>query len=1072
MLFRCLILAISLFTAACLQAQGLDMNLLKGLEIRNIGPAGMSGRVTALAVDEDHPEVMYAGTASGGLWKSEGGGLTWKPVFDQQSIQSIGAVAVDQRNPSIVWAGTGEGNPRNSQNSGKGIYRSPDAGRTWACMGLENTRTIHRIIVHPHNSDIVWAAALGSPWGPNPERGVFKTTNAGKTWDKVLHVNDTTGCADLIIDPANPDKLYAAMWQHQRQPWFFESGGSGSGLYVSLDGGTTWQKRNEKNGLPAGKLGRIGLAVCQSKPETVYALVEAQKTGLYRSDDGGMNWKLQSDKNIGNRPFYYAEIYVDPLNENRIYNLFSIVTVSEDAGKSFKPLLPWSSGIHPDHHAFYIHPKDPKFMIDGNDGGLGISRDQGKTWQFAGNIPVGQFYHVHYDMDTPYNVMGGMQDNGSYVGPSQVWAHDGIHNHHWREVVFGDGFGVMPHNGNKDLVYAMSQGGALNRVNKATGEAVYIKPVGQPGQKLRFNWNAPLAQHPTEPSTIYYGSQFVHKSTDGGDSWQVISPDLTTNDTTKQKQHKSGGITIDATAAENHTTLVCIQPSPIQAGQIWASSDDGKLHLTRDEGKTWTDLSNRLPGAPQGAWLPWVEASRHHPGEAFVVLNDYRRNNWAPYLYHTRDYGQTWRQLINGNGVNGHCLSLVQDPVVEGLLFLGTDQGLYVSTDAGAQWARWSKGFPAVPINSLKIHPRDHDLIIGTFGRALWILDDLQPLREIARKGPAFWNQSFDMVSASDAITAEYRSVDAGRFLGSGEFKGQNRRRGSIFSYYIPAPPPSEPTEGKGKGKEDNRPSDKPGDANKKGGGAKNPDKGRVRFHVLMGGDSIRTFSVKADTGLLRVAWGMDRDMPEYPSFSAPDPNADPPGGGMVMPGKYKVVAIYNGIKDSVEFTVSHDPRIPASREVLEAREANIRTFERGQATAAEAFARLREAKENLDRMDGILKIALPGVKDSLEKAGKVMQDSIRQLMGLFMNPENINYLDHVTHRLGKSMEEAEGYLHSNRMAAGPNAMLALANFQAELRVVVGRVNRFLERDWMAYQAKVVAAQTPLLKPLPPVRVD
>jgi photosystem II stability/assembly factor-like uncharacterized protein len=1086
------------------QAQSFDVHLLKGLHFRNVGPGGMSGRVTAIAVVHAQPQVIYAGTASGGLWKSTSRGLKWAPIFDKQPVQSIGAVAVDQRNPSIVWAGTGEGNPRNSHNSGQGIFRSPDGGRTWQCMGLEKTRTIHRILIHPDNSDIVWVGALGSPWGPNPERGVFKTVDGGKTWDKVLFINDTTGCADLLLDPANPDKLYAAMWQYQRQPWTFSSGGPGSGLHISHDGGKTWVRRDEKSGLPEGPYGRIGLAICQSKPNVVYALVEAKKNAFYRSNDGGFTFRKQSDADAGSRPFYYSEIYIDPQNENRLYNLTSIVTMSEDAGRTFSPLIPWSAGIHPDHHAFFVHPDDPNFLIDGNDGGIGISNDMGKTWQFAANIPVSQFYHVHYDMDEPYNVMGGMQDNGSFVGPSEVWADGGIHNHHWREVSFGDGFAVMPKIDNpadKETVYTMSQGGALLRMNKNTGLGHFIRPLHPEGKKLRFNWNSPIAQDPHDARRIFFGSQYVHSSTDGGQSWSIISPDLTTNDTTKQQQAKSGGLTIDATAAENHTTLLAIAASPREQGVIWAGSDDGRLHISRDNGQTWTDVYGRLPEAPKGAWIPCIEVSRHQAGEALVVVNQYRQNDWAPYLYHTLDYGKSWKRIANSQNVQGHCLSIAQDHKVPGLFYLGTDQGLHISTDAGKSWIHWTEGLPNVPINAIKVHPREQDLILGTFGRSIWILDDLTPLQELARKGDAFWKQPFDLVSATPGTFFEVHAPDAGRFQGAGEFEGENAERGSLITLYFqkpdtskatsdksektdPATKPEKPEKPKARdymkdadekaAKADTVPpaktDEKPADKKPKG---KELPKDKFRVLVMDGADTLRMFTVNADTGLYRFHWGMDRNGVQFPSRRGPREDADLPPGFPVKPGDYKLLVQFRDYKDSTTIRVKADPRQTSDPAAIRQNEQLYARFDSTVRPATEAYSRLRDAKANLDQVGGLLKnLSNTALRDSLQAAEKPLRDSIAALSEIYFLPDDFKGLEHLTPRLTDEIFNTMNYIGGPNNTPGPTSELALRLLRQKVTAAVTRINTFLERQWLPYRRKVEAAQPPIFKELAPVRLD
>jgi photosystem II stability/assembly factor-like uncharacterized protein len=526
-----------------LAAQNFSTELLKDMKPRSIGPGGMSGRVTSIDVVHDNTDIMYVGTASGGLWKSESGGVKWEPIFENEATASIGAVAIQQSNPSVIWAGTGEGNPRNSLNGGYGIYRSLDGGHSWDLMGLEKTRHIHRILIDPANPNIVYVGAIGSPWGAHKERGVFKTVDGGKTWSKILFSNNNTGVGDMVMDPTNPNKLIVALWEHKREPWFFNSGGEGSGIFITHDAGKTWKKRTEKDGLPEGELGRIGLAIAKNKPTIVYALIEAKKNALYKSIDGGFSFIKVNDKDdIGNRPFYYSDIFVDPQNENRIYSVFTYVNVSEDGGKNFKQLMPAygvDNGVHPDHHAWWIHPSNGNFMIDGNDGGMNITRDGGKTWRFIGNLPVAQFYHIAVDNELPYNVYGGMQDNGSWRGPAYVWRSQGIRNDYWQEISFGDGFDVLPDPENSRYGWSMSQQGYVNRYDWKTGNNYTVRPIHpDPNIKLRFNWNAAIHIDPFDNNTIYFGSQFVHKSTDKGLTWELISEDLTTNDPENKNKMK------------------------------------------------------------------------------------------------------------------------------------------------------------------------------------------------------------------------------------------------------------------------------------------------------------------------------------------------------------------------------------------------------------------------------------------------------------------------------------------------------------------------------------------------------
>ncbi len=734
-------LALSFFhtglnTGAARAAEAVDPDLLAGLAARPIGPATMSGRLPALDVVESNPDLMYAGGAAGGVWKSTNGGLTWTPVFDDQPVASIGAIAVNQANPEIVWVGTGESNPRNSVSVGNGVYRSLDGGRTWSHLGLEKTEHISHIVLHPTDPNVAWVAALGQVWGENPERGVYKTVDGGKTWRRVLYADPRTGAADLLIDPSHPDKLFAALWEYRRWPWGFKSGGPGSGFYVSHDGGETWKRYTEEDGLPKGDLGRIGIAISRSNPNIVYALVEAEKSALLRSSDGGQTWKaVNSDQRTAERPFYYAQIHVDPQWPNRLYNLTARLMVSEDSGASFN-LLGRSREVHGDYHAMWIDPHDPDHMVTGSDGGMAISHDRGETWQFVSTLPLGQFYHVAVDMDRPYHVYGGLQDNGSWRGPVSDWNQGGISNSDWDVVGGGDGFGTRPDPEDSMAGYSMSQGGELVRWNLRTRERKLIKPSAVSGLKrLRFNWNAGLAQDPFEPGTIYYGSQYVHKSTDRGATWTVISPDLTTDNPQWQQQKKSGGITLDVSAAENFTTIISIAPSPVQQGVIWVGSDDGRLHVTRDGGKSWTSVEKNVPGVPANTWIPNILPSKYDAGSAFVVFDNHRRNDFTPFVYRTDDWGKTWKSLATRD-IRGYALAMEQDPADRNLLFLGTEYGLYVSFDGGARWTRWKHGLPTTSMMALKIHPRDLDLVIGTHGRALYVLDDITPLREVLGRHP------------------------------------------------------------------------------------------------------------------------------------------------------------------------------------------------------------------------------------------------------------------------------------------------------------------------------------------------
>ena len=1053
---------ISLFAMMNSSGQMIDVGKLKGMKFRSIGPAGMSGRVTSIDAVITNPDVIYVGTASGGLWKSESAGIRWKPVFDQQPIMSIGAVAIDQNNPDVIWAGTGEGNPRNSQSSGAGVYKSLDGGKNWNFMGLEKTKTIHRIIVDKQNSNTIYVAALGSAWGPNSERGVYKTLDGGKTWNKILFVNDETGCADLVVDPTNPNKLLAAMWEYGRKPWTFRSGGKGSGLYVTFNGGETWKKRTDKDGLPKGELGRIGLAISHSKPKIIYALIEAEKLGLYKSTDGGFKWKKVSDKNVGNRPFYYADIYVDPQNENRIYNLWTYTSLSEDGGKSFRTILDYRKGVHPDHHAFWIDPNNPDFIINGNDGGLNISRDRGLNWRFVENLPLGQFYHINIDNELPYNVYGGMQDNGSWRGPSQIWQRGGIRNSHWEELLFGDGFDVVPNPQDNRYGYAMYQGGNLHTYDLVTGRTQYIQPIPKDSVELRFNWNAGIALGSSNECVVYFGSQFLHKSTDCGLSWEVISPDLTSNDTTKQKQALSGGLTIDATQAENFTSIIAIAPSTIKEGVIWVGTDDGNLQLTRDGGKNWTNLIDKLKDVPSGSWIPFIFASKHNEAEAYVIINNYRRNDWEPYVYRTADYGKTWVRLADKTKVNGYALSIVQDPVEEKLLFLGTENGLYVSFDKGLNWNKWGKDYPSVSTMDMKIHPREGDLVIGTFGRAAYILDDIQPLRKIAKEGTSLLDKPFVVFDPPPGYMVSTKSIEGVRFTADAHFKGTNKSTSAKISCFI------RDVEKKEEKKEEKK-DQKKKDAEKK----KDKYEGKVKVEILNeSGDTIRVFSLKPDTGMNRFHWNYCRDGVRYVSHGEDKKNADLPSGRKVLPGTYKIVLAYGEYSGTTSIKVRSDPREEVSIEDLKKRALTYDVLQVKIKVLTEAFNRLKEVNKTTEKVNEQLENLEDSVQKNLRKQGGDISKKVDELMDLFIKSKDFVGYDHVSVRLMDRVWTAMDYIKSGSGVPSITTLDYIKRTEKEMQSVLKRVNLFIAKDWTAYQKAVEESNTSLFKEYEELKIE
>ncbi len=1009
------------------QAQDVDA-IIEGINVRHIGPGAMSGRVTTIDVQRDRPEVIYIGTASGGLWRSETAGVAWEALFDDQPTQSIGAVAIAPSNPDVIWVGTGEGNPRNSHSSGRGIFRSIDGGATWEMMGLEGTRNIHRIIVHPTDHHTVWVGAIGTAWGDSPDRGVYKTTDGGQTWEHQLYIDERTGVADMIIDPSNPDKLIAAMWSHRREPWFFTSGGEGSGLHITYDGGQNWKEFTEEEGLPSGELGRIGLTISAANPDVIYALVESANTGLYHSKDGGLNWSMIQGKQVGNRPFYYADIYADPSNENRLFNLYSMVDMSEDGGKTFRTILPYS-GVHPDHHAFYIHPDDPNYLIDGNDGGLNISRDGGQTWTFVNNLPLGQFYHIAVDNAVPYRIYGGMQDNGSWVGPSEVWHVGGIRNEDWQEILFGDGFDVLPAANDLNTAYAMYQGGSLSRVDLRNGDATSVQPVPPDSTALRFAWNAAVAADPFHPDGVYFGSQFLHHSIDRGNSWETRSPDLTTNDPEKQDQANSGGLTIDATQAENHCTILCIAPNPHREGEIWVGTDDGRIQHTTDGGGTWTDHAASIKRFPTGAWIPQIQVSPHDPDEVYVVVNDYRRNNWQPYLYRTMDGGATWVRLVLETGeVTGHALSVVQDPEEASLLFLGTEEGLFVSFDRGANWKRWTHDVPSVPVRDMVIHPRDGDLVLGTFGRAAYVIDDIDPLRVLARDGNGMLSESLHIFDVPDAYQVNFRRHVGARFPADHYWSGENYRGGARVQWYI-------------------HPDT-----------ADTYEENELLWAVLNAqGDTLRNGAKTAEGGIQDMRWRFDTNGMDWPRREIQKRKEQPSGGGPdVVPGVYTIQLALGEHRAEADVVVHPDPRVPYDQKAHEMRNLHQRVVMEAVKPISNGMDRIQRALATVE----VVKQELKWIPDSLKKDATTLADSLKStLQGIeemYTEPRDFKGIESVTERLSSIMWTAFS-INGGTDAPGGNAQRALERLHEGASEFAKAVDEAMAGVWMDWLEAVEA---------------
>jgi photosystem II stability/assembly factor-like uncharacterized protein len=859
---------------------------ISGLAARNIGSATMSGRISAIvgAKDPSGRTIFYVGAASGGVWKSEDGGTHYKPVFDDQPVQSIGSLALDPSHPSTLWVGTGEVWTRNSVSIGDGVYKSTDGGDTWRNMGLPRSERIAKVLVNPKNSNIVFACAAGKLWNDSPDRGLYKTIDGGNTWSLVLRgANLSTGCSSLALDPVDPNVIFAALWDFRRNGWTFRSGGetstapSGSGLFRSADGGETWREITQAGnaGFPRKPYGRIAVAVAPSESNRIYAYVESTDSALYVSDDAGKTWQ-QRDKSTWMvwRSFYFANLVVDPKNPDRVFKTDGALIVSDDAGKSFSTVGGFA-GMHGDVHDLWIDPSNTQNVIAGDDGGIWYSYNGGTKWWKAGNLPVSQFYHVSVDNADPYKVYGGLQDNGSWSG--ETVHPGGITNAQWQPVYGNDGFWVYEDPADSTYIYAEGQGGTINRVNRWNSDTRDIHPLLNDAElvkdkKLRFNWNTPIALSPNERGTIYIGSQFLLRSKDHGQSWQRISPDLTTNDPAHQKQEQSGGVTIDNSAAEMYETIFSISESPKDGKVIWAGTDDGRLQVTQDGGGQWRDVIGNVRGLPKGAWVNWVQAGNFDAGTAYAAFDLHTYGDMAAYVYRTRDYGKTWTALVSPadlKTVRGYAHVIKEDLKSTNLLFLGTEFGLYVSIDSGERWAQFRGGhFPDVAVRDIAIQPRENDLVLATHGRGIWIVDDITPLRALSAD---LLGKDFSLVSSRPAI--QRLRPNGGEVTGAAVFIGDNPPDGAAISYYQRS----------------------------------RHLYGKLKLEIMdENGKVIADLPASKRAGLNRVVWNMLEKPPRVP------PAAQLAGAGTqgprVPPGPYTVRVTNNGQSYESPLVVSIDP--------------------------------------------------------------------------------------------------------------------------------------------------------------------
>jgi photosystem II stability/assembly factor-like uncharacterized protein len=861
---------------------------LEAFAPRPVGPAVTGGRVHDLEGLPNDPSTLFVATASGGLWKTTNRGQTWKNVFENMPVSTFGDVAIARSNPAIMYAGTGEQNNRQSTSWGNGVYRSEDGGETWTHVGLAETRHIGKVEVHPSNPDVAYVAALGNLWAPNPERGVFRTTDGGQTWERVLYVDENTGAVDLVMNPADPEVLYAATYQRQRKAWGFNGGGPGSGIHMTTDGGDHWVELTR--GIPEGDKGRIGLAISHSNPRVLGALIEhPEESGTYRSENGGMSWEKVNNRN--GRPMYYSEIFIDPSNENRVYTLATSSFKSEDGGRTFEEIAArptYDVGVHADHHALWIDPSNPNHFFLGGDAGLHETYDMGVNFRKLNNFDIGQFYGIGVDMQDPYYIYGGMQDNHSWKGPSQTRRYIGIVGDDWEQIGFGDGMYWQIDPTSPRYAYGNSQNGNYVRFDALTGDMLDISPTEPVGaeEEYRWDWVSPSLVSRHDPSTVYVGGNRLFISRDRGLSWER------TDDLTRQLDREEleimGVAGRDVTISKNDGTssnseITVIAESPLDASILWVGTDDGNIQVSRDGGSTWAEVAGNVDGVADGTYVSRIVASAAGPGVAYAAFDAHRDGDFDPYVFKTEDFGESWTAL-HGDPLRGSVNSMVEHPDNPHVLFLGTEHHMYVTGDAGGSWTMMAN-LPTTHYDDILIHPREKDLVLGTHGRSIWILDDTRPFAE--------WSDSegraAHLFSARPGTIFQYRKDTS--YRGQAEFHGRNPDDGVYLTYRI------------AEGSED------------------------VRMAIRnASGDLVREMAVPGSAGVHRVNWDLRHGHPDVPLAWEPWDHPQLPRpvetrGPFVSPGSYTVTLEANGASSTTDVEVRGDPEMPITQAQYEERE-------------------------------------------------------------------------------------------------------------------------------------------------------
>jgi photosystem II stability/assembly factor-like uncharacterized protein len=937
-------LGLCIVTAANAAAQAIPItsDMLEELRFRTIGPAVTGGRIHDVEALPDNPSTIYLATASGGIWKSTNKGTTWAPIFEHQPVSTFGDVAIAPSNSDIIWAGTGGQNNRQSTSWGNGIYRSSDGGMTWTHKGLEETRHIGEVVVHPLDPEVAYVAALGNLWAPSEERGVYKTTDGGANWSRVLFIDTLTGAVEMVMDPVDPSVLYAATYQRLRRTWGFNGGGPGSGIYKTTDGGATWEEL--VNGLPAGDKGRIGLSIARTNGLVLNATIEhADEGGVYRTDDGGETWEKVS--NLSPRPMYYSHIYIDPTNEDRVYILATSFYRSEDGGRSFDtlPTRPtYDVGVHSDFHDLWIDPNNANHFYLVGDAGLHESWDMGQTHMRINNLPIGQFYAIGVDMRDPYYVYGGMQDNHSWMGPSDTRHWIGIINDDWRQIGFGDGMYQQPDPSSHRYVYVLANDGSILRLDAETGDALGVRPVPPEGEEsYRFDWVTPSLVSKHDPQVVYLGGNRLFISRDRGVSWDR------TEDLTRQIDRDDlelmGVLGSEPMLSKNDGTgsfgeITTIAESPIDAHVLWVGTDDGNVQVSRDGAQTWTEVSGNVPSLPNGTYVSRVATSALSPATAYATFDAHRDGDFAPYVVRTSDFGQTWVSLAAGLPT-GSANVIIEHHSNPDVLFLGTEHGLFVSTDAGEQWAKF-QDLPTTLYDDLVIHPRDNDLIVGTHGRSILILDDLTPLVDWSAAGRIASAHLFPIRRAT--IFQYWKDTS---YRANAAYAGENAPFGAILSYYL-----------------------------------KN-DVASATVRISNGRDVVRELDVPATAGLHRLTWDLRYPPPPGGGFGPPVTTQlpQPVGqrGPFVSPGTYTATLVAGGAESSQSFEVRGDPMMSITQEQWEEREAFL-------VALLNAQNRIQEASRTASQLRSRLEASRDSLGDAAPRGLAGAVDSVQALEGTF----------------------------------------------------------------------------------------